>query len=371
MKTLPLPDIVARLTAVNNCSDRFAQAFMQEFAELIAQAISETGSLNIKGLGTFQRIEVGDEVTVEFAPDKILAQTVNAPFAMFEPIELDENITAEMLNEAGNATTIATTNETNETNNENDDTTNNETNDEVPEPEIAGHTDLEPEPEEAELEDKEPESTPPPIPPFATTATEPQQQLPPPPPIVHEKIVEKEHIVETENKTGRRLNTLFTAIIALIAGVLIGYFAYEQLNLRHVKSVNISADDVHVIHQTAAPIAAADSTSNTVDTAESATTDSASVTAPDATATAAAQPAVTDVVKGNRFLTTIAQEHYGKKKFWVYIYEENRDKISDPNHIAENTVVVVPPAEKYGIKAGDAASEADAERRAVEILNKQ
>ena len=36
--------------------------------------------------------------------------------------------------------------------------------------------------------------------------------------------------------------------------------------------------------------------------------------------------------------------------------------------IAANTVVVIPPAEKYGIKAGDPASEADAEKKAAEIM---
>ena len=64
----------------------------------------------------------------------------------------------------------------------------------------------------------------------------------------------------------------------------------------------------------------------------------------------------------------MAREHYGKKKFWVYIYEENKAKLDDPDMIAANTVVVIPPAEKYGIKAGDPASEADAERKAAEIM---
>ena len=71
-----------------------------------------------------------------------------------------------------------------------------------------------------------------------------------------------------------------------------------------------------------------------------------------------------DTVRVNRYLTTMALEHYGKKKFWVYIYLENKASLSDPDHIAPNTVVVIPPAEKYGIKSGDKTSEADAEHQA-------
>ena len=66
----------------------------------------------------------------------------------------------------------------------------------------------------------------------------------------------------------------------------------------------------------------------------------------------------------------MAQQHYGKKKFWVYIYLENRDKLGDPDRIAANTTVVIPPASKYGIRPGDPASEADAERQAAEIMSR-
>ncbi len=80
---------------------------------------------------------------------------------------------------------------------------------------------------------------------------------------------------------------------------------------------------------------------------------------------------VTDTVKSNRYLTTMAMKHYGKKKFWVYIYEENKEKLQDPDMIPANTVVVIPPPSKYGIQPGNPASEADAEKRAAEIAKRQ
>ena len=47
----------------------------------------------------------------------------------------------------------------------------------------------------------------------------------------------------------------------------------------------------------------------------------------------------------------MARKHYGSFVFWVYIYEENRDKIADPDNVAIGTVVVIPDASKYGIDA--------------------
>ncbi len=143
-----------------------------------------------------------------------------------------------------------------------------------------------------------------------------------------------------------------------------------------MKSVNISADDVQVYHQSQSATGAVTPIEEAMDTAVSQTVhpETANDTTPQPTQAATAphieaKTIVTDTVRSNRFLTTMAKEYYGKKKFWVYIYEENRAKLSDPDHIEANTVVVIPPAEKYGIKAGDKESEAEAERLATEIVN--
>lgn len=48
-----------------------------------------------------------------------------------------------------------------------------------------------------------------------------------------------------------------------------------------------------------------------------------------------------EISEGTR-LTTIAQRYYGKKEFWVYIYEANRDNIVHPDRITPGTIVKVP-----------------------------
>ncbi len=81
----------------------------------------------------------------------------------------------------------------------------------------------------------------------------------------------------------------------------------------------------------------------------------------DSVPTAADKPeVVTDVVRKGTFLTTMSLKHYGHKAFWVYIYEENKAQIPNPNNVAAGTVVVIPPAHKYGINANDTLSVAKA-----------
>lgn len=65
-------------------------------------------------------------------------------------------------------------------------------------------------------------------------------------------------------------------------------------------------------------------------------------------------------------LTTIALSEYGNKIFWVYLYEENRNSIKNPNIVSVGADIQIPPASKYGIDKGNAESV----RKAVELQQK-
>ena len=41
-------------------------------------------------------------------------------------------------------------------------------------------------------------------------------------------------------------------------------------------------------------------------------------------------------------LTKISKRYYGSKDFWVYIYEANREHISNPDHISVGTIIKIP-----------------------------
>lgn len=91
--------------------------------------------------------------------------------------------------------------------------------------------------------------------------------------------------------------------------------------------------------------------------------------APAETAPAAPQ-ALMDTIRKGYLLNDMAKRHYGRKDFWVYIYEENRSAIPNPNTMRPGQVLSIPPASKYGIDPASETSIAAAKRKAAEILER-
>lgn len=380
MSTMSLPQLIDALIATGIADSATIRNFIQEFTAIIEGTLARGESVSVKGIGTFHAVEVADELYIEFAPDATLADTVNAPFSIFEPVELPDNLTdadmetAEMAcNETEPASRPcpppipprreATASEPAATSPVS-----------APAPDPIIETPVQPEHAEPEhktaapgSDNNEPEQAP--------HNTLPTKEI--------EKIIEHERVVEVRDHSSHHtMHIVIASLLSLVAGLAIGYFANNRLNLSHIKNVNIEAEDVNVISKTeakegksatadsVASVAAGHSDSIPADTVSPG--QGSTAVEPEAKTMESPRAAiVTDTVKANRYLTTMARRHYGKKIFWVYIYEENKNIIDDPDHIAPNTVVVIPPAEKYGIKAGDKESEADAMRRAQAIVNSQ
>jgi len=51
------------------------------------------------------------------------------------------------------------------------------------------------------------------------------------------------------------------------------------------------------------------------------------------------------ITPGNR-LTIISKRYYGSKDFWVYIFEANKERISNPDNIAVGTLIRIPKLDK-------------------------
>lgn len=81
-----------------------------------------------------------------------------------------------------------------------------------------------------------------------------------------------------------------------------------------------------------------------------------------------AEPVV-ETIRSGVFLTTLARKYFGHKTFWVYIYEENKKIIKNPNQVPIGTRVVIPEASKYHIDARDRRSVEEAKALAVKILS--
>lgn len=69
-------------------------------------------------------------------------------------------------------------------------------------------------------------------------------------------------------------------------------------------------------------------------------------------------------------LRLLAEEHFGDRGFWVYIYLENMDKISNPNSVPSGTVLVLPDKTTYSFDAADPQSVAKAKVLGNEVLKR-
>lgn len=382
---MPLPALVAALAERCGVGENVAEAYVSALTETVVNALRSDDIVKIKGIGIFRSDRTGN---ITFEADATLADLINAPFSIFEPVEIDgtefeaETIQAETEVASAPEPPILPAIPAGEEQIAEKDDTPEETENSGEKP--LGETKeeeliVEPREEEPVIESEEEpiasednsEEAPAASEVLEVLNTEPEEYpAEPEPPYAPEpqvvKVVVREH-------------PWLTGILAGVAGILIGlvagYFLYPHLNLKGVRNVELTAGNVNLTEDPALresecePGADADSiATEQPQVSEAADSTSQPDDAPEAAAPTASAPVVYDTIRGNRYLTTMARQHYGRKIFWVYIYEENKSVISDPDNIAPNTVVVIPPAEKYGIKAGDKISEQAAERKAVEII---
>ncbi|MDH6358295.1 HU family DNA-binding protein [Parabacteroides sp. PF5-9] len=76
-----------------------------------------------------------------------------------------------------------------------------------------------------------------------------------------------------------------------------------------------------------------------------------------------------EIKSGDR-LTLYAEEYYGNKIFWVYIYDYNKVLIGDPNNLLIGSELSIPAAHVYGIDANSRESVNKATAYQREILAK-
>ena len=113
---ITLPGIVARLSQRTGDTKRQSEDFIKELFQLIAAELERGESVRVRALGIFKTIEVeprksvnvntGEETVISghrkviFVPAKEIAALVNEPFAMFQTVELPDDVTFEEPEEA-------------------------------------------------------------------------------------------------------------------------------------------------------------------------------------------------------------------------------------------------------------------------------
>jgi len=388
-------ELVEQMATATSTSHRVCELFLRNLFATISQALMQGESVKLKGVGTFKVTEVGSRKSVSvdsgtaieipshkrvsFTPDKSLAEAVNQPFAQFESVELDDavtdallaNIDEELIAEQEDGkqqlvdevpqprssladTTVANVTATTESLSSPIEEPSHVASKQVITPPpfrlattaVGGDTERVEttsvnSPTVAQTETNATTHAPSHHPQSSGPTLEPQPQVK----TVDNQDVEAEPSVPEHEPyaaihSPQRKRWLWLIPMGL---VILGLAAW--MSARNHRLAEGEGGDV--------TIAATDTATRTTQQPAPATV------------------VVTDQVTRQAPLSVLAQRHYGSQWFWVYIYEENRDKISDPNNVPPGTIVVIPPADKYGIDAHDQQSLKQAQLASWRILKGQ
>ena len=398
---IALPDLVELLAQKAGCTKKDAELFLKEFFGLASEVISKGETLKINGLGVFKIVwvekrssvniqtglpfEIPGHYKLTFSPDENLKEAVNAPFSCFETEILPDDVMTDAVVTAMD-----------------DDDDDNVLDFEETEVEDVCEETVSDSGSESSVcpESKETSYTLPEVESLSEAPSEaPQEESSAP--LKASPDLSRSDIAK-EFKHRFRLGYLsgFLSASLLASLIILGwlYFdkvdTYKEMNLTmHPMTVTIKKDKMGikenkdsltivemmvtdsikataVVHQkTIEAHGSVENVGKEKDSISSRKPDSVAVRPQEKVPDKIKTP-VTEVMKPGIFLTTISLKHYGHKTFWVYIYEENKAKIENPNNVPIGTVLVIPDAEKYGINSGSKESVAKAKALAEKILRK-
>lgn len=408
-----LSELIARASGTKMS---VTETYLKAFMETAKEAIANDEALTIKGIGTFTIEDLRGERKILFQPDEELAKAVNDPFAMFEPEELapgadietldidiiiddiipepkpepkgdlpeetphqeaatviDEQPSApEICEEAEGRTAETEFSEKAETPELAKAPVLPDMNEDVDSYEASENTEKGVRAENAQKEDKGDEeeleeASAPPIPIAPKTSLAAAYRSSAPKAFADELDEEEsegcyEGDYEEEKGKFPVFWTAWALIIGLLIGLAIGFFAHDPIcELLEPTTVGQEEESAEEAAESTydEPLAAEDATAETTDATEE-------QTAPEEEA---AKPDVYDTITEHTFLANLAQKHYRKKDYWVYIYLENKDIIGNPNTIKAGTRVKIPPLEKYAKHPTEEENLREAKALATKILN--
>lgn len=307
MNRLTVQALAARIASTLGITPEAAEQLIHDYFVDVAERLQRGETVDIDNLGKFA---AGGESLFTPLPD--VAARINEPFAFFEPVELNDGVTAETLD----LTTPA-----------------------IPEPSPAPEPERieepAPEPEPEKIEEPAPEPEIPESPETPIIPNFPQAPEPPEPSEPH-----KGHCAHA-------LAAWATGclLLGLTIGGLTGYWVGRHTTLFPTSP--------------AEPVEKVEPTTTLNDTS-----------ATSATSITSATPVTTDTVRADYYITDMARKYYGNKDFWSYIYEENADSLGHPEHIHPGQILVIPDAAKYGIDPDNKESLKRARALAIDIYGR-
>ena len=367
---ITLPGIVARLSQRTGDTKRQSEDFIKELFQLIAAELERGESVRVRALGIFKTIEVeprksvnvntGEETVISghrkviFVPAKEIAALVNEPFAMFQTVELSDDVTFEEPEEAGGSEEAAAVEESQE----------------PLEPDNSYKTYKSYKSYNSDSPQQvQPESEPEPEPEPEPDSDSDSIYL-----MKEDVSIEPAPVIKKRFWPGFAAG-FFAACICGVIGWAIADFVYFHKFFSHAANqpeaqvVATAAVDSTAVNDSMKQQIAVAST-----TEEQPRRDSVKATEePELRTAAPTQPSdakVYDTITKSRYLTTMAKDHYGNYHLWPYIYKENERFLGHPDRIRPGTKVVVPSLSKYGVNPNRKADIEKAKKLGNEIYAK-
>lgn len=407
---LSLQDLIDLLAKQQNITKKDAELFLRELIAVISENIEKGESVKIKDFGVFKLVKVNARKSVDvntgeaieipahyklnFVPDKLLKEAVNRPFSHFESVVLEDGVTFDGMESSTDdmdeeeQDVVSNNEEENIENGLNEDVSNIVEDhseikseiitvsytEEIIESPVEEENQSEAKAENSdslvgdEIEDVLPEvEDSEEIIPHKTTYAESAYMS------------AEESVFEEENEKSRNKKKVigYTIAFLLVALIGIGIFFSENI-VRYIQDGVWAKETKIVISYENKPLK--DITSEKED--------SIGVVVPVADSSDIQKPIETNhrpqtekpqtdnkplkmlTIASGHTLRNISLEYYGHKSFWIYIYEENKDKIKNPNNVPLGTQLVIPAPSKYGIDVKNKDSVKKARAKEEEIFAK-
>ena len=357
-RVLVLQDIVKALSHETDTSEALCQSFVKELFAIVAERLMDGESVTLKGVGRFD-VDGGE---VLFVADPDTAAAINSAFDCFEAIELaddfdgDEPVAEDETPDAAEEEAATTADETAGTEDVADENPADGAEPEEKESQTDGLEESEADSEEEKEEDTAETDA------DDETVTEETAEEETEETVEEEaeETVEEEYDDEPQPKRGG-CRFAWGFLAGFVTAAVVAAVAWSCL----FGVVKKPSSQPAVIADDTAKVAAADSDSTAA--VEKPQEQSEEKTAePEKESKKAEQ---TFKVTNTAYLSNISRKFYGHYAFWVYIYLDNKDIITDPDNLPVGAELRIPAPEKYGIDKNNPESIKRAEIKALEIKN--
>ena len=382
---ISFPDLVGLLSSKMNITKKEAETFLKEFFTVSTEVITSGEELRINGLGLFKpiwveargsiNIQTGEPVEIpghyklSFIPDKVLREAVNAPFSSFSVEVLNDHVPIEDMTAVPSQDIDENNDICNTENVELQDSKEIREKEEEDEPIEPAHEYIQ-EDKSADEESSESTVSSQEIEKFQEEIIQPESET---------KVEEKEEDCYEDylRKSASRKSfwwgvlSAFGIIIICLAG---GIFFMGNDSPYVVKigeytlSLGKQSIDSRLMNNNPESVVLPEN-KDTLSEMEKDSVLKDSVISVSPLAAPEVKPVI-ETIRSGIFLTTLARKYFGHKAFWVYIYEENKDVIKNPNQVPIGTRLTIPSASKYDIDANNRTSVENAKALAAKIQSR-